>query len=158
MKTTITKNLLTFILLMCGMFSFSPADAQFCVCFCTPNGQPRNNAECYTKANGDPACRHSRCRFRIDNAATSNVSSLEDIYPNPVSTSTTVSFYVGQAGNVSLKIFDVSGRLITNLTDASFEEGDYEIIWDAAEVNAGVYFLRMETVGYTENLKLIVAK
>jgi len=163
MKTITLKKLFAFILLMSGMFSFSPADAQFCICYCTNNGQPKYNAFCYTRANGTLACRHAHgpgpSGCRTDNAtSTPDVTSLEDIYPNPVSASTTVLFYVGQTENVSLKIFDVSGRLVTTLADASFEEGDYEIIWNAADVNAGIYFLRMETASYSENRKLIVAK
>lgn len=156
MKTTITKMLFTLILLVSGMFSFTVADAQ---CFCGCDAHPRFNAYCVTRPNGTFRCKsvHSVCR--IDNTtSTPNISSLDDIYPNPVSTSTTVSFYVGQTENVSLKIFDVSGRLVTALADASFEEGDYEIIWNAAELNAGIYFLRMETASYSENQKLIVTK
>ena len=163
MKTTTTKKLFAFIIMM---FSVSLADAQLYVCYCT--NQPKNDAECYTKTNGTLGCREinnggggwRHCRdCRTDDATSSPyVTSLEDIYPNPVSASTTVSFYVGQTENVSLKIFDVSGRLVTTLADASFEEGDYEIIWNAADVNAGIYFLRFETATYSENLKLIVTK
>ena len=161
MKTTITKKLFTFILLVSGMFSFSFADAQD-TCYCS--SQPKNNAVCYTRPNGTLGCKPPRGGHhwdwsRIDDAtSTPDETYLEDIYPNPVSASTTVSFYVGQAENVSLNIFDVSGRLVTTLADASFEEGDHEITWNAADVNAGIYFLRMETAGYSENRKLIVAK
>ena len=159
MKTTITKKLAAFIIMV---FSVSLADA-VCVCYCTNDGQPRYNAICVTNPNnGNSYCKRvgpRYCDARIDNAtSTPDVASLEDIYPNPVSTSTTVLFYVGQTENVALKIFDVSGRLVTTLADASFEEGDHEIIWNAAEVNAGIYFLRMETATYSENRKLIVTK
>ena len=157
MKTTITKKLLTFILLVSGMFSFSLADVQFCVCSCAP--KPKNNAVCFTRPNGTPGCRplgHLNCA-RVANEQTIETSSLS-IYPNPVSTSTTVSFYVEETKNVSLKIFDVSGRLVTTLADASFEEGDYEITWNAAEVNSGIYFLRMEAGDYSVTEKLSVVK
>jgi hypothetical protein len=159
MKTTITKKLFTFILLASGMFSFTVADAQ-CFCYCTSHPRPR--AECYTRSNGTEGCRgvgHVGCGERIANAAsTPDVSSLEDIYPNPVSTYTTVSFSVRQSENVSLKIFDVSGRLVTTLADRIFGEGENEITWNAADVNAGIYSLRMETASYSENRKLIVTK
>ncbi|MBK5283932.1 MAG: T9SS type A sorting domain-containing protein [Bacteroidia bacterium] len=153
MKTTTLKKLFAFIIMV---FSVSLADAQ-CYCYCT-NGQPRNHAECYTRANGTQGCRHygPRC-YRLASEQSIETSTLF-IYPNPVSTSTTVSFYIEQTENVCLKIFDVNGRLVTTLADASFEEGDYEIIWNAEEVNAGIYFLRMETASYSENQKLIVAK
>ena len=158
MKKTITKKLLTFILLVSGMFSFSPADAQLCVCSCAP--KPKNNAECFTRPNGNPGCRpyggHLNCA-RVAGEQTIETSSLS-IYPNPVSASTTVSFYVEETKNVSVKVFDMSGRLVTTLTDASFEEGYHEIIWNAAEVNAGIYFLRMEAGDYSVTEKLSVVK
>ena len=157
-KTTITKKLFAFIIMV---FSVSLADAQQAICYCT--NPPMHHAACYIKSDGTPECYRLRgghhWDWRIDDAtSTPDVTSLTDIFPNPVSTSTTVSFYVGQTEKVSLKIFDVSGRLVTTLVDASFEEGDHEIIWNAAEVNSGIYFLRMETATYSENRKLIVAK
>ena len=163
MKTTSSKKFAsslaaakTFMLLISGIFSFILADAQ-CICYCAP--QPRVNKECFTKTNGTQGCRPTNCRYRIaDATAAPDETSLTDVYPNPVSASTSVSFYVGQTKNLSLKVYDVSGRLITTLADGSFEEGDYEITWNAAEVTSGIYFLRMQTEGYSENLKLIVQK
>lgn len=158
MKTLTTKKIFTLILLMSGMFSFTTSDAQ---CFCSCDNHPSFNAYCVVRPNGTYRCKsvhHSACRGIDNTTSTPEVSSLEDIYPNPVSTSTTVSFYVGQKENVSLKIFDMRGSLIATLADASFEEGDHEIAWNATDVNAGIYFLRMEAAGYSENRKLIVTK
>ena len=59
---------------------------------------------------------------------------------------------------VPLNIYAVNGRLVTTLDDVSFEAGDNEIVWNASEVNAGIYFLRMEAASYSENRKLIVTK
>jgi len=80
------------------------------------------------------------------------------VSPNPVTGSSVIYFFMEQSQKVSLNIFDVSGRLVTTLADASFEEGGHEIIWNAAEVNSGIYFLRFETAGYSENQKLMVTK
>jgi len=98
------------------------------------------------------------CNQRDANETENNLSNEVVIFPNPVANTTTIAFSFSQSQKVSLKIFDVSGRLVTTLADASFEEGDYEIIWNAGEVNAGIYFLRFETASYSENQKLIVTK
>jgi hypothetical protein len=148
------------------MFCISFTDAQ---CFCNCGSHPRPNSYCFMGSNGSYRCKtngHGLCEGRIGNTASiPDQSSLEDIYPNPVSASSTVSFYVGQKGQVSIKILDLSGRLVTTLADESFEEGDYEVTWNAADVKAGIYFLRFETmptgrqaVGYSENRKLFVTK
>ena len=132
-----------FILLASGMFSFSSAAAQ-CVCYCSSDNQPRYNAECYTKANGNTGCRHTRCRDGI--AGEQDIKTL------------TVPFYGRQTENVSLRILDVNGRLVTTLPDEYFEEGDNEIEWNVAELNSGMYFLEVETAGYSKNHKVIMVK
>jgi hypothetical protein len=147
------KKLTAFIIMV---FSISVTDAQ-CICVC--GAQPKNHAECFTKSNGTVGCRNTNCRYRIANAtSTSDVISLEDISPNPASTSTTISFYVGQTENLSLKIFDVSGRLIKTLADAFYDEGEYEIIWNTEDIKSGIYFLKLQSAEYLQMDKLIVSK
>ena len=79
-------------------------------------------------------------------------------YPNPFSTSTTISFSLSQSQNVSLKVYDVNGRLIKTLASTIFEEGEHQIVWNAEEVNAGIYFLKMQAVEFLKTEKLIVTK
>jgi hypothetical protein len=83
---------------------------------------------------------------------------IVNIFPNPFSGSTTISFSLLQSQNISIKIFDVNGRLVAAVADKMFEAGENEIVWNAGEVNAGIYFLRMESASYSENRKLIVNK
>jgi CubicO group peptidase (beta-lactamase class C family) len=79
-------------------------------------------------------------------------------YPNPVSSAANISFILPQTENVSLKIVDVNGRLVSILANQVFEGGENKIEWHAADINAGIYFLRFETASYSENRKLIVTK
>jgi hypothetical protein len=79
-----------------------------------------------------------------------------NIFPNPFSGSTTISFSLPQSQKVSFRIVDMSGRLVTILADKIFETGENEIIWNAKRVNSGIYFLRMETVNFSAIRKLIV--
>ena len=80
------------------------------------------------------------------------------IFPNPVASSATISFSIDHAENVSVRIFDLTGRLIANLVDASLEEGDYEIEWSPLEVTAGNYLLQVQTTSETETTLLSVTK
>jgi len=85
-------------------------------------------------------------------------TALSGIAPNPVSQSTTIAFTLSQSENVSLKIFDVNGRLVATLADKTFEEGDNELVWSAEEVSAGVYFLQFQSAENLQTEKLIVTK
>jgi len=87
-----------------------------------------------------------------------NHSNEVAIFPNPVTNTTTISFSLTQSGKVSVKIFDVNGRLVSTLADKMFEEGENEIIWNAAESNAGIYFLQFHSAENLQTEKLIVTK
>jgi hypothetical protein len=80
------------------------------------------------------------------------------IYPNPVSSSAIISFLVTGSQKVSLQLFDVNGKLVSTLADNFFEEGQYQIVFDAGKINAGIYFLKMQTGETLQALKLIVTK
>ncbi|HYV93796.1 MAG TPA: T9SS type A sorting domain-containing protein [Chitinophagales bacterium] len=95
-------------------------------------------------------------RISFQNETTS-VSELKN-YPNPFSTSTTISFSLSQPQKVSLKIFDVNGRLVLTLADKIFAAGENEIVWTAKDENAGIYFLQLQSVEFSKTEKLSVTK
>ena len=164
-KNQTTKKLVAFIIMV--MFSFTFVNAQPC------NGNKILYYKCKNGGHSYPGC-NSRCVdpnnppngwlpfcpcvLRLANEPAGGEVFKLAVSPNPVSGSTVISFFLEQSEKASLKIFDVNGRLISTLADKVFEEGENELAWNAADVNAGIYFLRMETAGYSENRKLIVAK
>ena len=84
-------------------------------------------------------------------------------YPNPFSQSTTITYSIPQAGIVSLKIYDMMGRLIKTLVNAKVAAGNYNIQWSVnnekgGKIPAGIYFLRMQEGNYSETKKLMVIK
>lgn len=83
---------------------------------------------------------------------------LLNVFPNPVSISTSISFSLSQSQNVSLKVFNESGRLVSTLADKIFEAGENELVWSAAEVNTGIYFVQLQTAENLKTEKLIVTK
>jgi hypothetical protein len=80
------------------------------------------------------------------------------VAPNPLSYSTTVSFSLDNAEKVSLKIFDINGRLIKVLADQIYAEGQHAIEWNPENINAGVYYLQMQTAGFSQTEKLVVTR
>ena len=84
-------------------------------------------------------------------------------YPNPSSSSATITYSIGKTGKVSLKIFDIMGRIIKTLVNGEVTAGIYNIQWNVNDekgiaVPAGIYFLRMETDNYSETKKISVIK
>ncbi len=66
-------------------------------------------------------------------------------YPNPFNASTTIQIRLSKPANVSLNIFDLSGRLVKRLIHKKIAAGIYSICWDgrdksAKTVASGLYF------------------
>jgi hypothetical protein len=97
------------------------------------------------------------CSSRLAFEGTSGNLQLR-IYPNPITNSSTISFLLSLSQNVSLKIFDVNGRLVSTLADKFFEEGEHQIEFNAEKLNAGIYFLQMQTEVTLQSEKIIVTK
>lgn len=89
---------------------------------------------------------------------------LFPISPNPATKPSVIKFQVPVKAAVSLKIYDVSGRLVRSLIKAqNLEPGIYTMEWDGRSdrglrLSTGVYFLRMETLNYTATRKVVVVK
>ncbi len=69
-----------------------------------------------------------------------------EAYPNPFSDQFTCSFTLQYKGLVDIKLFDLQGRVVANLTQTNFEPGWHEITWSAARevIKSGVYLLTMK--------------
>lgn len=55
-----------------------------------------------------------------------------------------VSFYLPDAGFVSLTVYDISGRITASLTDGFLESGFHCFQWDTRAIAAGCYTIRMK--------------
>ena len=88
-----------------------------------------------------------------------NMDRLIDIFPNPFYEEATISFTVGNPGNVKIEIFNLFGQKVNKLTEGFYETGQYEIKWNGTnaiglKVKPGLYFIRMTARGYNKTLKI----
>jgi len=60
--------------------------------------------------------------------------------------------------NTSLRIYDITGRMVETLVNEKLEPGQHEIQWNASQHSSGVYFLRMNAVSFTKTQKMILLK
>ena len=79
-------------------------------------------------------------------------------YPNPFNPVTKIKFNIPLTSNVSIRIFDIQGRVITTLVNDKLNGGTYETEWNAINTSSGVYFYRIESGNYTETKKMILVK
>ena len=75
---------------------------------------------------------------------------LSQNYPNPFNPVTNISFSVAEAGQISLKVFDLLGTQVSELANDFYMPGNYNVIWNAVdtygnEVSSGVYIYQLST-------------
>ncbi|MBT7043687.1 MAG: multicopper oxidase domain-containing protein [Candidatus Marinimicrobia bacterium] len=96
----------------------------------------------------------------IDNSITlPNDFVLFPAYPNPFNPTTTIRFkLVTSQQNASLRIYDISGRLVETLLNEKLIAGEHEIKWNGGNNPSGVYFISFETGEFFSNQKIILMK
>ncbi len=51
-------------------------------------------------------------------------------YPNPFNAQTTIVYGIPSRSRVSLRLYDILGRLVRTLAEGEQEPGEYEVLWD----------------------------
>ena len=88
---------------------------------------------------------------------------LEQNYPNPFNPRTTIRFSLPEAGEVSIRIFDIQGRPVRTLVQSLHPAGYHSILWDGRDdqgrpVPSGTYIYRMRAGVYKETRKMLLLK
>jgi hypothetical protein len=83
---------------------------------------------------------------------------LAQNYPNPFNPITTIYFAIPEAGNVTLKVYDVTGKEIATLVNGYKTAQSYEVQFDGANLSSGVYFYKLNTDNFTQTKKMILMK
>jgi hypothetical protein len=84
-------------------------------------------------------------------------------YPNPFNPSTRIAYSVPAYGHVSLKIYDVSGRLVRTIVEGSKAPGTYTVDWNGLNdqgrnAATGAYFCRLVTAKRAVTLKMLLTR
>jgi hypothetical protein len=83
---------------------------------------------------------------------------LERIHPNPAKGMIKIRFNSPDERKVSVKVYDVLGRLAKRVFDGPARIGMNEFLINPKDFSAGVYFVQLEADGYTKTEKIILLK
>lgn len=64
-------------------------------------------------------------------------------YPNPFNSTTIINFRILNSGNATIKLYDISGRLLRELFKGYLQSGEYNLKFNAGDLPSGVYFYRL---------------
>lgn len=89
---------------------------------------------------------------------------LANNYPNPFNPVTTITYGIDKRSRVTLRIYDVAGRLVRTLVDEVQEPGHrYTVTWDGRNafnrsVSSGIYFCRLTTGTRASTRKMVLLR
>ena len=83
---------------------------------------------------------------------------LSNGFPNPFNALTRFTYGVTETRHVSLRIYDLRGRLIATLVEKEVPAGSHEAIWNGQDVPSGMYLVMMKTPDFTKVRKVMLIR
>ncbi len=79
-------------------------------------------------------------------------------YPNPFNPSTTISFSLPDAAEVSIVVFDALGRQVATLMTGTLGAGTHDVSFGADNLSAGLYSYQLKAGEFTAVRKMMLLK
>jgi hypothetical protein len=83
---------------------------------------------------------------------------LKQNYPNPFNPSTKIEFSLPENGNVSITVFDITGKLVATVVNGFKTTGNYSVEFNASGLSSGIYFYTLKAEGFEETKKMLLVK
>jgi hypothetical protein len=83
---------------------------------------------------------------------------LAQNYPNPFNPSTEIAYSIPEAGQVSLRVFDLTGREVAQLVNGYQSAGAQQVRFDGTGLASGIYVYQLEASGQTATNKMMLLK
>ena len=93
-----------------------------------------------------------------EHPGTPNSYVLNQNYPNPFNPSTTISFALPRADNMTLRVFDLLGREASVIKLGQLEAGPHSITFDGSNLASGIYFYTLASNHFTATRKMLLMK
>lgn len=79
-------------------------------------------------------------------------------FPNPFNPSTQIRFDLAKSGLVTLDVYDITGRKVTELVNENLNAGKHSVDFNASNLSSGIYFYRIVTPEFTSIKKMMLVK
>jgi parallel beta-helix repeat protein len=83
---------------------------------------------------------------------------LDQNYPNPFNPSTQIKFAVKKTSYVTLKVYDILGRLVATLVEQNMLAGNYNVEFHAKNMASGTYMYQIQIGDYMVTKKMSLGK
>jgi photosystem II stability/assembly factor-like uncharacterized protein len=85
---------------------------------------------------------------------------LSQNYPNPFNPETKILYSVpeGNENFVTLSVYDITGKIISQIINGNKKAGDYEVTFNGSNLSSGVYFYKLTVGSFSSTKKMILLK
>lgn len=80
------------------------------------------------------------------------------VFPNPLSSVANMEYSIRKKGKVIITVSDGAGKEVATLADEEKTEGSYSLKFQAGNLPVGVYFVRIASNGFNNNLKILILR
>jgi serine protease AprX len=82
-------------------------------------------------------------------------------FPNPAKHAASLMFTLPRKGDITLEVFDATGRKVSTVAEGRYEGGTHQIVWNRKDAHGttvpqGIYFVRLKAKGIEAKGKLIL--
>ena len=79
-------------------------------------------------------------------------------YPNPFNNTTTLAYSLPHSAQVSLRAFDLQGRLVEEIASGQQTQGKHRVLWDCSHLATGTYLVVLSGNGFQYVQKAILMR
>lgn len=83
---------------------------------------------------------------------------LAQAYPNPFNATTKLSYGLPESGMLTMRVYDLTGRLVATLYDAEQQAGYHTASWHSGNAPSGMYLVRMESAQFSSSVKVMLLR
>jgi len=79
-------------------------------------------------------------------------------FPNPFNSTTTIEYALPYTSDVTLSLYNLSGRRVETLVNGRVKAGVHRVILDAGDLASGLYFVKLEKTKQSVTQKIMLVK
>jgi len=83
---------------------------------------------------------------------------LDQNYPNPFNPTTKIRYSLPTSNQARLRVYNIAGQLVATLVNKRQAAGTHEVIFEADELPAGVYFYKLASGSLSKTKKMLLVK
>jgi predicted acyl esterase len=85
---------------------------------------------------------------------------MKQNYPNPFNPTTNISFSLPDnfTGNVTMKVYDLTGKEVAVLVNGEMNSGLHSVAFDGSKLSSGIYFYKINAGSYSDVKRMILVK